>query len=61
METEKQYVIRCGNGYVRFNLDGSMIGCKYKSSKTTESHMKRLPFNIDLAVASGIIKIEEAE
>lgn len=59
MNEEKKYVIRCGRGYVRFNLDGSMINCKHKSSITTESHMNRLPFNLALAVESGIIEIEE--
>lgn len=56
---EKLYVIICGKGYVRFNLDGSMIGCRHKSSITTEGHLRKLPFNIEIAVASGIIKIEE--
>lgn len=59
MEQEKLYVIKCGKGYVRFNLDGSMIGCKYSSSITTEKHLKKLPFNVPLAVASEIIKIEK--
>ncbi|WP_405169405.1 hypothetical protein [Paenibacillus sp. FSL H3-0286] len=59
MEVEKLYVIICGKGYVRFNLDGSMIGCRHKSSITTEGHLRKLPFNIEIAVASGIIKIEE--
>lgn len=61
MEAEKQYVIRCGKGYVRFNLDGSMINCRYSTSKTTEKHLRKLPFNIELAVASGIIIIEEVK
>lgn len=61
LSTEKLYVIRCGKGYVRFNLDGSMIGCKHKSSITTKKHLERLPFNLALAVASGIIKIEEVD
>lgn len=56
---DKLYVIKCGKGYVRFNLDGSIIGCRYKNSVTTESHISRLPFNVALAVASGIIEIEE--
>ncbi|OME55499.1 hypothetical protein BSK59_13565 [Paenibacillus odorifer] len=60
LEKEQLYVIKCGKGYIRFNLDGSMIGCKYKSSITTESHLSKLPFNVDLAVDSGIIKIEKA-
>lgn len=59
MDKEHLYVIKCGKGYVRFNLDGSMIGCKHKSSITTEGHLRKLPFNVELAVASGIIKVEK--
>ncbi|GFN32512.1 hypothetical protein [Paenibacillus xylaniclasticus] len=58
---EKLYVIKCGDRYVRFNLDGSMIGCKYKSSITTLDYLNKLPFNAPLAEASGIIKIEEVQ
>lgn len=58
---EKLYIIKCGKGYVRFNLDGSMINCKHASSVTTYKHLRRLPFNVALAEASGIIKIEEVK
>ena len=59
MKSETLYVVRCGKGYVRFNLDGSMIGCKYNSSIVTKSNLDKLPFNVELAVSSGIIKVEE--
>lgn len=59
MNNAKKYTIRCGNRYVRFNLDGSIINCKYGGSVTTKEHMRKLPFDFELAVASGIIVVEE--
>lgn len=61
MEKEKYYVIKCGKGYVRFNRDGSMISCGYSNAVTTAEYLQNLPFNVSLAVASGIILIEEAK
>lgn len=57
---EELYVIKCGKTYVRFNLDGLMIGCKRSNSVVNMNYLRKLPFNLSLAIASGIIKIENA-
>lgn len=57
MMSEELYVVICGKRYVRFNLDGSVISCRYESSLISLSRLRRLPFNIELATASGIIDI----
>lgn len=58
---EELYVIKCGKGYVRFNLDGTMIACRYSNAITPAKHLRKLPFNVALAEASGIIKVEEVK
>ncbi len=59
LQEEKLFVIKCGGKYVKFNLDGSMRGSKMYGATMTESYLRKLPFSVELAVASGIITIEE--
>lgn len=59
LHEEKLFVIKCGGKYVKFNLDGSMRGSKMYGATVTERYLRKLPFNIELAIASGIITIEE--
>lgn len=56
---EKLYRLKCGNQYVKFNLDGTVRGSKASNAVITESYIKKYPFNIQKAIESGIINIEE--
>ncbi len=59
VEKEKLYRVRAGNSYVRFNLDGSMIGVKKVNSVVGLERLSKLPFDYKKAVESGIITLEE--
>ena len=58
-EKEKLYRVRVGKSYVRFNLDGSIIGAKAVNSVVTLDHLSKLPFDYKKAVESGIITLVE--
>ncbi|WP_373768373.1 DUF1642 domain-containing protein [Jeotgalibaca porci] len=59
VEKEKKYRVRAGNRYVRFNLDGSIIGVKKDNSIVCLERLSKLPFDYKKAVESGIITLEE--
>lgn len=59
VEKEKLYRVRAGNRYVRFNLDGSIIGAKKDNSIVCLERLSKLPFDYEKAVESGIITLEE--
>ena len=59
VEKEKKYRVRAGNRYVRFNLDGSIIGVKKDNSNVCLERLSKLPFDYKKAVESGIITLEE--
>ena len=59
VEKEKKYRVRAGNRYVRFNLDGSIIGAKKDNSIVCLERLSKLPFDYKKAVDSGIITLEE--
>ena len=59
VEKEKLYRVRAGNRYVRFNLDGSIIGVKKDNSIVCLERLSKLPFDYKKAVDSGIIRLEE--
>ena len=59
VEKEKLYRVRVGKSYVRFNLDGSIIGAKAVNSVVTLDHLSKLPFDYKKAVESGIITLVE--
>lgn len=59
VEKEKLYRVRAGNRYVRFNLDGSIIGVKKDNSIVCLERLAKLPFDYKKAVESGIITLEE--
>lgn len=61
MEKEKMFRIKCGSGYVKFKLDGSVRGSKPEAAWETESYIKKYPFDIQKAIESGIITLEEGE
>lgn len=58
---ERQYGIKCGGNYVKFNLDGTMRGSKKYGAIITESYMRKYPFDIQKAIESGIITLEEVK
>lgn len=58
-EKEKLYRVRVGKSYVRFNLDGSIIGAKAVNSVVTLDRLSKLPFDYKKAVESGIITLVE--
>lgn len=53
----KKYVMMCGDNYVKFRMDGSVQGVKYKNAIITEAYILQLPFDVDMAIKSGIIKL----
>lgn len=59
VEKEKKYRVRAGNRYVRFNLDGSIIGVKKDNSIVCLERLSKLPFDYKKAVESGIVTLEE--
>lgn len=59
VEKEKLYRVRAGNRYVRFNLDGSIIGVKKDNSIVCLERLSKLPFDYQKAIESGIITLEE--
>ena len=59
VEKEKLYRVRAGNRYVRFNLDGSIIGVRKENSIVCLERLSKLPFDYKKAVESGIITLEE--
>lgn len=59
VEKEKLYHVRAGIRYVRFNLDGSIIGAKKDNSIVCLERLSKLPFDYKKAVESGIITLEE--
>jgi hypothetical protein len=59
VEKEKLYRVRAGSRYVRFNLDGSIIGVKKDNSIVCLERLSKLPFDYKKAVESGIITLEE--
>ncbi len=59
VEKEKLYRVRAGNRYVRFNLDGSIIGVKKDNSIVCLERLSKLPFDYKKAVESGIVTLEE--
>lgn len=59
VEKVKLYRVRAGNIYVRFNLDGSIIGAKKDNSIVCLERLSKLPFDYKKAVESGIITLEE--
>lgn len=55
------YRIKCGDKYVKFDLDGTIRGSKAENAVITESYMDKYPFNVQKAVESGIITVEKVE
>lgn len=59
IERYKKYRIKAGDNYVYFNLDGTVRGVTKSNAAITEERLRKLPFDVDLAVSSGIIELEE--
>lgn len=58
MTQENLYRIKCGDRYVRFNLDGTVRGSQRDKAVISEKTLKKYPFDIEKAIESGIISLE---
>ena len=61
VKEEPQYRLRAGDNYLYFNLDGTVRGATKDNAIITKERLKQLPFDVDKAVESGIIEVEELE
>ena len=61
VEKESQYRLKAGDNYLYFNLDGTVRGATKKNAVITKERLEKLPFDVDKAVESGIIELEEME
>ena len=61
VEEEPQYRLKAGDNYLYFNLDGTVRGATKDNAIITKERLEQLPFDVDKAVESGIIEVEEME
>src|SRR5699024_10146456 len=61
VEEEPQYRLKTGDNYLYFNLDGTVRGATKDNAIITKERLEQLPFDVDKAVESGIIEVEELE
>ena len=61
VEEEPQYRLKAGENYLYFNLDGTVRGATKDNAIITKERLEQLPFDVDKAVESGIIEVEEME
>ena len=61
VEEEPQYRLKAGDNYLYFNLDGTARGATKKNAVITKERLEQLPFDVEKAVESGIIEVEELE
>jgi hypothetical protein len=52
------YRVKCGDKYVRFNLDGTVKGSQRDKAVITENTLEKYPFDVNKAIESGIISLE---
>src|SRR5699024_6448344 len=61
VEEQLQYRLKAGENYLYFNLDGTVRGATKDNATITNERLEQLPFDVEKAVESGIIEIEEVE
>ena len=61
VEEEPQYRLKAGENYLYFNLDGTVRGATKDNATITNERLEQLPFDVEKAVESGIIEIEEVK
>ena len=61
VEEEPQYRLKAGENYLYFNLDGTVRGATKDNATITKERLEELPFDVEMAVESGIIEVEELE
>lgn len=59
IEDNELYAVRFGTGYIYLHEDGSCRGSKKKGSIVSGRKLKRLPFDINKALESGMICLEK--
>lgn len=57
----KLYCLKCGKQYVLFKKDGSVQTVKRQASIVSLDYLESLPFDVTLALESGVITIEEVK
>jgi len=55
----RKFVMMCGDNHVKFNMKGCVQSVKYKNAIIVEPYIFQLPFNVEMALESGIIKLVE--
>jgi len=55
------YSVKVGETYVYLKDDGTLRTTKYKGSIVSKSKLLRQKFDINMAVNSGLLKLEKAE
>lgn len=61
IKNDKFYTVRFGTGYIYLHNNGGCRGSKRSGSIVSGKKLMKLPFNIHLALESGIISLEEIE
>lgn len=61
VEKQPQYRLKAGKNYLYFNLDGTVRGATKDNATITNERLEKLPFDVEKAVESGIIEVEELE
>lgn len=61
IEEDTKYRVQVGGHFVRFDSEGNMSTTIRSNSITTKSKLHSLGFDLDKAVESGLVKIEEVE
>ena len=61
VEEQPQYRLKAGENYLYFNLDGTVRGATKDNATITNERLEQLPFDVEKAVESGIIEIEEVK
>lgn len=59
VEEEKNYRFKTGDKYIRFNLDGTMMGSTKQNTTISKERLEKLPFDVEKAVVSGVVILEE--
>lgn len=61
IEQEPQYRMKTGSNYLYFSLDGTVRGATKNNAVISKERLEELPFDVEMAVLSGIIEVEELE
>ena len=61
IEEDTKYRVQIGGHFVKFDSEGNMSTTTRSNSITTKPKLHSLGFNLDKAVESGLVKVEELE